>query len=414
MFLHLPHRSSSYLTHRFSLFAVYCLALSVNFGVALVSISKLLIVFALVAKILSLLYINNLKIKSPHFLTFTAIGLALCWMSISMIWSASNLNDSLNSLMRHGRLWVLPATYFLLETKQESLKALTFLVIGQLFVVISSWLLWMGIPIPWATTNDPSNLGIVFSSTLEQPIMSTLMLAIVWHFRDTIKVPWRLPIVLIIATLTIANVFFIMTGRTGYLVMLLAISLSIFLQLPRRLKPIIFVLPIILGVGLAFVSDRFQTRMLEIKRDIVDYQKGSTETSQAQRLDYWLKSVDAISKKPIQGYGVGSWRLTYQEFGGLQVNNPPSNPHQQFLLWGVEGGIIGLMLLIYILASIYSDSFKLSINAAQALQTVLAITILMGLMNCPFYGAGMGEFILFIMGALMAAGTTNGQYSKTT
>ena len=382
--------------------AVYCLAVSVSLGVALVSISKLLVVLAIVAKLMSLWRAGQLRFAKSSYLTFTAIALGLAWMYLSLLWSEGGDSERMVSFMRHARLWVLPAVYYLIETKRDALKVLTALVIGQMFVVLSSWLLWLGVPLPWAITEFPLSAGIVFASTLEQPVMSTLMLVIVWFLRAEIPQKWRQAIVTIALVLTIANVFFVMTGRTGYLVMMLAISLAIFWLLPKKFRPAAVLLPIVMTLALGLVSTRFQTKMAEIKRDVFEYQKGNFDTSQAQRLDYWAKSLQAVQDKPLIGHGVGSWRVNYIRFGGADKVNPPSNPHQQFLLWAVEGGLIGLAFLFAIFAMIYRDSHRLDPSAQQALRATLAITILMGMMNCPLFGAGMGEFILLTMGALLA------------
>ncbi len=391
-----------YSTHPFSMAVLYCLAVSVSMGVALVSISKLLVVLAIVAKLVSLWRAGQLRFEKSRYITFTAIAIGLAWMYLSLLWSEGGDSERMVSFMRHARLWVLPAVYYLIETKCDALKVLAALVVSQLFVVLSSWFLWLSLPLPWAMTEFPLSAGIVFASTLEQPVMSTLMLVVVWFLRAEIPQKWRQPVVVIALVLTIANVFFVMTGRTGYLVMLLAISLAIFWLLPKKFRPVAVLFPILMALVLGFVSTRFQTKMAEIKRDVLEYQKGNFDTSQAQRLDYWVKSLQAVQDKPLIGHGVGSWRVNYLRLGGADQVNPPSNPHQQFLLWAVEGGLIGLVFLLAIFAAIYRDSRQLDSSAQQALRATLAITILMGMMNCPLFGAGMGEFILLMMGTLLA------------
>ncbi len=397
------HSVREYPTHAFSMAALYCLAVSVSMGVALVSISKLLIVLAIIAKLVCLWRAGTLRwVRSPY-LTFTAIALAMAWLTISLLWTEAPENERMVNLGRHARLFVLPAVYFLIETRRDALKVLAALAFSQFFVVCCSWLLWLGVPLPFAQNIQEASLGVVFTSTLEQPVMSTLMLVLVWFLRDEIPVLWRKRILVTALTFTIANVFFVMTGRTGYLVMLLAISLAIFWQLPKRLRPIVVLLPLILAVGLGLLSTRFQSRMLEIKRDVLQYQAGNIDTSQGQRLDYWAKSLQAMQDKPLLGHGVGSWRINYIKNNGGDKVNPPSNPHQQFLLWAVDGGLVGLALMLGFFVALYLDSLELETRARQALQVALAITFLMSMMNCPLFGAGMGEFILLIFAALLAA-----------
>ncbi len=76
----LHSQSRPYFTHPFSMAAVYCLAVSVSMGVALVSISKLLIVLAILAKMMSLWRVGQLRFAKSSYLTFTAIALGLAWM----------------------------------------------------------------------------------------------------------------------------------------------------------------------------------------------------------------------------------------------------------------------------------------------------------------------------------------------
>lgn len=382
--------------------ALYCLAVSVSMGVALVSISKLLVLFAILAKLICQWRAGTLRgVKSPC-LTFTAVAVALAWLVISLFWTEASPDERMVNLGRHARLLVLPAVYFLLETKRDVLKVLAVLVLSQFFVVCCSWLMWLGVSLPFAQTEQEASLGVVFASTLEQPVMSTLMLVIVWFLRAEIPQKWRQTAMTTLLLLTIANVFFVMTGRTGYLVMMLAISLAIYWLLPKKFRLTAVLLPIVMALALGLVSTRFQTKMSEIKRDVFEYQKGNFHVSQAQRLDYWAKSLQALQDKPLIGHGVGSWRVNYLRLGGADQVNPPSNPHQQFLLWAVEGGFIGLAFLLAIFAMIYRDSRQLDLAAQQALRATLAITILMSMMNCPLFGAGMGEFILLMMGALLA------------
>jgi O-antigen ligase len=382
--------------------ALYCLAVSVSMGVALVSISKLLVVLAIVAKLIYQWRAGALRwVRSPC-LTFAVVAAALSWLVISLLWTEASLSERMVNLGRHARLLALPAVYFLLETKRDALKVLIALVLSQFFVVCCSWLMWLGLPLPFAQTAQEASLGVVFASTLEQPVMSTMMLVLVWFLRNEIPALWRKRVLVTALTFTIPNVFFVMTGRTGYLVMMLAISFAIFWLLPKKTRPAVVLLPIVMALTLGFVSTRFQTKMIEIKRDVFEYQKGNFDTSQAQRLDYWAKSLEAIQNKPWIGHGVGSWRANYIKLGGANDRSSPSNPHQQFLLWMVEGGAVGLLFLLGIFVVIYRDSKQLDPAASQALQATLAITFLMSMMNCPLFGAGMGEFIFLIMGALLA------------
>ena len=95
--------------------------------------------------------------------------------------------------------------------------------------------------------------------------------------------------------------------------------------------------------------------------------------------------------------------LFRSRLGGLQTN-PPSNPHNQFLLWWVEFGGVGLLFLLAFFISIYRDSQLLNLKESRSLICITSLAIVMSLFNCPFYGVGMGEFFMILFGALLATG----------
>jgi hypothetical protein len=255
--------------------------------------------------------------------------------------------------------------------------------------------------VPWATAKDLPALGIVHGSTLEQPVLLTLLATVLWFMREHWPkghwrwVPW------VILLLTIVNVFFVMTGRSGFLVMLLAITLAVWWELPKRWRWLVLGLPFVLSALMMVLSPRFEAQTTKVFHDVLSYQQGSIETSQGQRLDYWHRSLLAVEEKPLMGHGVGSWRMNYHRLGGMQ-KDAPSNPHQQYLLWAVESGLIGAVLLVGILFFQLKAALTLPESSRQTLLTVTFISATMGLMNCPYFGAGMGECLVFLAASLLS------------
>jgi O-antigen ligase len=184
-----------------------------------------------------------------------------------------------------------------------------------------------------------------------------------------------------------------MTGRTGYLVILLFIFIASYFMMPKRFRLLSIIAPVILGFILIVFPTRFQSRFNDVIIDVQNYQPSESEHGNASRIDYWYYSIKPFTEKPLLGNGVGSWRQNYKLAGGLD-KNPPSNPHQQYLLWAVESGTVGLLMIIIIFVSLIKDAFELQKIERQALITVTAIAALTGLINCPFFGVGMGEFFL--------------------
>ena len=385
----------------FAVFSVSFLAVSVSLGVAMVSIAKLLLLIAVAGQ----LFFDVKHRSFPSFRLWPQmtwwILLAMAWMSLSFLWTEASTPDALAGWGRHSRiLWFL-AVIYLLRNSEQALLTLKWFVAGMVVMMLSSWALVAGLPVPWATAKALPSLGIVHGSTLEQPVLLTLLAVVLWFMREhwpTGRWRWA-PLGILL--LTVFNVFFVMTGRSGFLVMLVFISMAVWWQLPRRWRWLVLGLPFVLSALMMVLSPRFQSKTTEVVKDVISYRQGSIATSQAQRLDYWHRSLLAFQEKPLIGHGVGSWRMNYHQLGGMQVD-APSNPHQQYLLWTVESGAVGVALFFGILFFQFKGAGKLPENARQTLLTVTFISAVLGLMNCPYFGAGMGECLVYLAACLLS------------
>jgi O-antigen ligase len=388
------------------LYSLCFLALSVSLGVALVSLAKLLLLIAVLLQGLADIRQRhdpthaNANLPWPSSLWWGAA--ALLWMGLSMAWSSAPADAAWLSLSRHARWLVLPAAFYLLRAGTPAWPVLQCLVAGQLFVLLSSWLMVLGIPLPWAISVMSPDNAVVFSSTIEQPITSTLMMLVVWYFRDQWPVPYRRFAVWTVMALTSANVLLVVTGRTGQVALLLAWVFILVGVLPRRYRWSVLLLPVLVAVGVGLGSERMQQRWLKAQTDVLALQQGplKEENSLGFRLDAWEKSVQAVADKPILGHGVGAWPQAYVAHGGTIPK--ASDPHQQFLLWAVESGLVGAALFVGFLTLLWRNALNLPGAERWCLRSVVAIEVLTGLANSTLLGAGIGEFFLLLWAALLA------------
>jgi len=394
------------------LIATCLFAFSVSLGVAVVSISTL---FLLICLLCSVIYrgkiFSDTAVTIRTNFTVSFIFIALIWFLISFFWTISDYKLGLEELVRYCRLLIIPIVYFLIRTPSHGLKVIHVWILGQVFVIFNSYWLWFGFPAPWATSYYAYAYA-PFTTTLEQPIMSTLMVAVLWFYRSDFKSLWGNFAVYLVLLVTVLNVFFLMVGRSGMLSMILFISLSAWWSIKPKFRWAVLILPFMIFGLLYLSSPKFSEKIQRIPYEISEYQNGRVETSQAFRLDFWHRSVQAIEKRPILGFGIGSWRLAYKLVLNGEVGVKADSPHQQFLLWWVEGGVIGFVLLLCIYVSIYLDSLCLENKARYSLITVLGILFFTSLMNCPLQGAGMSEFFCVIIGGLMAFSKTNAMRSQ--
>lgn len=387
---------------RYTLVSICMFAVCVSLGAALVSLSKALVLLGFFVS----LVLRREEIFAFRFTrvprVFSWMVAALAWMLLSMSWSQATQVMEWKYFYSHTRFIWLAIIFYQIETKERGLKVLEWLVYGQIAVLSISWLLWLGVEVPY--TRRPLEKGIAFTSTLEQPVMTVLVLIALWNFRDYWSKLWGEWFVRLAITAMGLNMIFVMSGRTGYIVFVVIVAYEIQKMLPNRWKWVAFLSPVILSAIFYSVSPVFHKRVAEINSNTEIYFENdslSAGTSEGQRLDMWKQTTLGILKKPILGYGVGSMPDLYKTEGGL-IKNAVSQPHQQYLFWWAEFGLIGLVIMSSLFFVLYKDSNTLDLESKSALLSVIAALFVTGLFNCPFFGVGLGEFFFLEIAALLA------------
>jgi O-antigen ligase len=117
-----------------------------------------------------------------------------------------------------------------------------------------------------------------------------------------------------------------------------------------------------------------------------------------------------MTESPVTGYGVGSWNTEYIRMSGGHVPHDQENlrnPHQEYLLWGVELGAPGLLLLLGVFGSLYLDATRLPRQTAQALKSIVVAGAVACLFNSALFDAVIGDYFCVLWGVLLAYGRTS-------
>lgn len=392
----------------FRLVVVCLAAASVGLPVAIISLSKaLLLLFALGA----LLWLGRRPAPATHLTamaTPTAVLLALGGLALSITWSDAPLPQAAEAWAKHAKLLVIPVLLLLIRNERDARFALLSFIAAQVFLLLSSWLLLLQVPLPWATSRMALTEYAVFSSRLDQPIMSSVTAALCWHLRHLAPGRWGRPLALAVVLLALANVLFVMNGRTGHVVLIALISLAILWELPKAYRLLAGVVPFLVLLAVLLGSVQVRDRMTAVVQELDSYTKiGNMHSSSGERLNYWHRSIESIAQHPIAGSGVGSWNAEYRRLdqgrGPVNAQNV-RNPHQEYLLWGVEAGVIGIALLCNILLAVYRDTLRMSAPMGRAAQSVLAALAIACLFNSSLFDATIGDFFCVTLGLMLAFG----------
>ena len=376
---------------------------------AIISIAKFLLILCSLAILLT-----NRSGKANEFLagkyTPIAVLVTIFVLTLSLTWTVAPPFEALASLVKHGKLILIVLIMMLIRNRYEAAIVLAIFALSQAFLLLSSWMLFAQLPVPWATSKMALKEYAVFSSYLDQGIISAVFAAVCWHLRKF--APGRLgPRVAIFLSLTaLTNVFFILAGRSGHIVAISLISLAIMWELPKKHRLIVIFLPFILAIGLFFSSNKVRDRLTLLQNEVQSYSADAqTDTSSGVRLRFWITSLQAIREHPFVGTGVGSWT---SEYNRLQRGNNAlhkdvghnGNPHQEYLLWGVQLGISGILLIVFLMFAILKDSKKMEAPVARATQSTLLALLIACFFNAAIYDAQIGDFFCILLGLLLAFG----------
>lgn len=339
-----------------------------------------------------------------------AVLLILLAFALSLFWTVAPQADALGSLVKYGKLLMVLLLVILIRDRQEAIYALSAFAAAQIFLLASSWMLFMHLPVPWATSRMALTEYAVFSSYLDQGIMSAVFAAICWHLRELAPGRFGQRLAIFVAFAAIANIIFILMGRTAHVVSIALISIAVMWELPKKYRPLIVLLPFLLAVGLFLASSKVRDRMTLVQAEVSAYSVQQTaNTSSGIRIDLWSTAVRAIGEHPLAGSGVGSWstqfnRLQHEKNPGHIDIDGNGNPHQEFLLWGVQLGIPGILLFIALLFSIWRETLKFPTPYARATQSTVIALAVACLFNSSLYDAQIGDFFCILIGLLLALG----------
>ncbi len=391
-------------------------AASVALPMALVSIAKLFLFVGGAAILLSQKPVADPEhahrnVQSTAF----AVLLVLAAFTISLGWTSASESSAFGSLAKYGKLLTIPLIALLIQSRREATIALAAFAAAQIFTLLSTWMLVAHLPVPWATSNIALTEYAVFSRYLDQSIMSGVFAAICWHLRSLVPGKYGKQAAVTASAVSLVTVFFIFAGRTGYLVAVVVISLAVMWALPKRARIGVLLLPFVLLVAAALISPSSKTRLLQVKQEVQVFNSAKGESvvtgsSSGIRLHFWNRSIQSISEHPLKGSGIGSWsnefnRLESEDPGGHQKIAELGNPHQEYLLWGVQLGLPGVLLFMALLSAIFRDTWRLDKAVARSAQSVLAALAVSCLFNSTLYDALIGDFFCVVLGLLLALGS---------
>ncbi len=321
--------------------------------------------------------------------------LFLCF-TFGLCYSSATFSEAFSILMKYRELLFIPVLCSFLTTERYRCWVWKAFVVASVLILLISYLMYFGI-LDLNKLGDPS-----FKSRITHSICISFFAFFCAHKaydgKHYAKLYWFLFI------LGVYNLFFIVEGRTGQLI---AVLLVVLFGMQRFTKKVLLLTVLIMAMLLALFltfSDK-ATRINEGLASTQAYLQAhpeKTEFSMGQRFTFWRYSLKLIAEKPLLGYGTGSFTKEYQRVAGNELF-VTKNPHNEFLMIGVQLGLLGLSIYLGFLASQYYYARKLPDKEKWLAQGILLSLIVTSLFNSPLMDHAEGHWFTTMIALCFAS-----------
>lgn len=317
--------------------------------------TNILAALVLLLVIAQVRYRSRLRAALGHPVVLLAL---ILWLLLGLAVSYSNapLASALQTFRNYRKLLLLALLVPLFQDSAGRRAGLAGLEFGLAVTLVLSY---SNVLTGWPPAQPPLlEAGVVFKNHITQGLLLALA-AYLWALRALGQSGWRRWSLLLAALLATYNVIFITLGKSGYLV-LITLSVLGAVQLDRW-RGLIIGSAVVVAVGLlAYAgSTAVQQRIDHFRRHLEQSRPGLI-SSAGLRLDYYRYTPRLIAEHPLIGGGTGSFATEYRRLAARYHILPSDNPHDEFLLLGVQLGLPGMALFIALLAALWHWSSGLA------------------------------------------------------
>lgn len=369
---------------RAATWAVIATCFVIPFATSLISLFSILV---FIFWLLSGKFHNFLKILQNNPVALFSFSL-FCLFCLGLSYTPAELDYSLAYLKKYRELLFIPIVISILMDNPIARKNCEYgFIMGCILLLLISYAMFFSI-IPTARYG----YSIVYHIT-HSFFMSLLAF---WAAHKSIDSEQYRYLWITILIATILNLFCISTGRTGMFIFPF-LTILFFIQRFSLLQQMLglFLITLLLSITF-FSSENFSSRFSTALQEVQNYEYGASRTSLGQRFDWWIGSIELIKDKPLLGHGTGSFTTVHNALIAKTKIKPTDNPHNEYLLIGVQLGLTGLIGYFLLFVAQIKCSLKLQKNDRMFAQGVVVAMLIGCLMNSFLFDSHQGHFFAFL------------------
>ena len=343
------------------------------------------------------------------------IGLLIfSFMLLGLTWSIENLTVSLDTLKKYNELWYIALLIPIFNSPQRREIGINVFLISMGIVLFGVYLMYFEIilPIEWTLKGRSHHFTVDggFASHIITNILMAFAMFILAH-RSVLTKSYKRWLYIVLFAFTFYYVLLISTGVTGQV---MGIALLLLFIIQHFKKRALFFIPIMLA-SIILLTYNTENRMAlqgypfneyenAIKYSVDKIQKRFDTTSRIYRTDpdirtrIYLNALKTALEDPWIGTGIGSYSkaLHLKQPDYYHTTNKKNNPHNEYLLFFVQFGLIGLLALVYLFYTQAVSTEKIKDTEQKNLAQGLVLLIVLGCMgNSTLMDSGEAHFWAF-------------------
>jgi O-antigen ligase len=276
------------------------------------------------------------------------------WILIGVTYSTGTQAEIALHTQKYAKLLLAAALMGTLVDSEWRKRCMHAFFIGIAIVLLTQYgeIFW---DLPWAATHNQGwTTHTAFGDYITQGIMVSFMLSVaLWKTLDESHTVSRRLGWAAVTLLCVFSVTFFSYGRTGYILLALTSFAVVGMRFKGRALWLGALALVVAFVAIVSTSSSIRERIKRGHDEVVAGLQGDRQfNSLGGRMENYRQSLQLISEKPLIGWGTGSFHGQ-----ACRVASTPEmckhatwHPHNQYFLFGVQGGLVAICLFLTLLA----------------------------------------------------------------
>jgi O-antigen ligase len=303
------------------------------------------------------------------------------------------MEEAFRCLLKYREFLYVPLLVTVFDDAALRARGVRWFMAGALTLLALSYFeLVSGIDLSFPSTFD--------YVTLKDRIIHNLLMSFLVYLlaqRAMLHREWRW-LSLITIAVVLANMFFMINGRTGYLA--LGALTMLFMIQHFGGRGLVYAALLLVGTGcVMYPSSRVvRTRVSDTLTQIRNQFGAEKKRSPDPRLEFYETTLAVIGRHPVLGTGTGSFRDEYRAMAIERQAPPTDDPHCEYLMLAVQTGLVGTGLFLVLLAVAWRATGQIAPAESRTAQGALAAIAVGSLFNSLVLGFTGGLFLGYFSG----------------